>query len=144
MNLGVISGGVAANVIAEEAHAQISIRIADGVPADVEKILLEAISKAGEELDVEFRAGYGPIHIDSDVPGRRDSWLRFNLTDGFAGFEKIVVNYGTDIPNLKGDHKRYLYGPGTILMAHSDHEHLKVSDLETAVKGYKTLIEYAL
>lgn len=56
----------------------------------------------------------------------------------------MVVNYGTDIPNLKGDHKRYLYGPGTILMAHSDHEHLRVVDLEDAVKGYKTLIEHAL
>lgn len=54
------------------------------------------------------------------------------------------MNYGTDIPNLKGDHKRYLYGPGTILMAHSDHEHLEVKDLETAVKGYKALIEHSL
>lgn len=54
------------------------------------------------------------------------------------------MNYGTDIPNLKGDHKRYLYGPGSILMAHSDHEHLKVSDLEAAVKGYKALINHAL
>jgi acetylornithine deacetylase len=55
-----------------------------------------------------------------------------------------VVNYGTDIPNLKGDHKRYLYGAGSILVAHSDHEHLKVSDLETAVEGYKKLIEHSL
>lgn len=62
----------------------------------------------------------------------------------FLGFEKIVVNYGTDIPNLEGDHKRYLYGPGSILMAHSDHEHLRIQDLEAAVMGYKTLIEYAL
>ena len=131
-------------MIAEQAHAQVSIRIADGEPADVEKILLEAISKTGEELDVEFKAGYGPIYIDSDVPGRKERYLRFDLADSFAGFEKIVVNYGTDIPNLKGGHKRYLYGPGTILMAHSDHEHLKISDLETAVKGYKTLIEYSL
>jgi acetylornithine deacetylase len=60
------------------------------------------------------------------------------------GFEKIVVNYGTDIPNLKGDHKRYLYGPGNILVAHSDHEHLTVSDLEEAVEGYKKLILAAL
>ena len=49
------------------------------------------------------------------------------------------MNYGTDIPNLKGDHKRYLYGPGSILVAHSDHEHLKFDDLGTAVEGYKTL-----
>ena len=27
-----------------------------------------------------------------------------------------MVNYGTDIPNLQGHHKRYLYGPGSILV----------------------------
>lgn len=56
------------------------------------------------------------------------------------GFESMVVNYGTDILHLFGDHKRYLYGPGTILLAHSDHEHLKISDLEEAVEGYKNLL----
>jgi acetylornithine deacetylase len=61
-----------------------------------------------------------------------------------TGFKDIVVNYGTDIPNLQGDHKRYLYGPGDILVAHSDHEHLKISDMEIAVEGYKTLIKASL
>jgi acetylornithine deacetylase len=50
------------------------------------------------------------------------------------------MNYGTDIPSLKGKHKRYLYGPGSILTAHSDHEFVKISDLEKAVDGYKALI----
>jgi len=128
LNIGRMEGGVAANVIAEDATANIAIRIADGQPAAIEKIILDTLQQTGEELEVKFNGGYGPVYIDSDVPG----------------FETIVVNYGTDIPNLEGDHKRYLYGPGTILMAHSDHEHLKISDLETAVKGYKTLIEYSL
>ena len=64
--------------------------------------------------------------------------------DQFIGFDTIVVNYGTDIPNLDGDHKRYLYGPGSILVAHSDHEHVIDSDLEAAVEGYKRLIRAAL
>jgi acetylornithine deacetylase len=63
-------------------------------------------------------------------------WLLMRV----LGFETIVVNYGTDILHLDGDHKRYLYGPGTILLAHSDHEHLKISDLEEAVEGYKKLL----
>jgi acetylornithine deacetylase len=108
LNFGTIEGGVAPNVIAEEARAAVSIRIADGEPAAVEKILLDAIQKAGEELDVEFITGYGPIYIDSDVPGKKDNTWTFVLTDLFPGFETIVVNYGTDIPNLKGDHKRYV------------------------------------
>lgn len=61
-----------------------------------------------------------------------------------SGFEKITVNYGTDIPNLKGDHTRYLYGPGNILVAHGARENLTVADLETAVQGYQKLILHAL
>jgi len=48
------------------------------------------------------------------------------------------------VPNLKGNHTRYLYGPGDILVAHSDHEALAVGDLETAVEGYKLLIKHVL
>ena len=128
LNIGTINGGVAANVLPAEAEAKILIRIADGEPKDIEKIVRETLDKTGERFELEVRPGYGPVPIDSDVPG----------------FEKIVVNYGTDIPNLKGKHKRYLYGPGTILEAHSAHEHLKVKDLEEAVKGYKKLIEFSL
>ena len=67
-----------------------------------------------------------------------------DIDSDVEGFETMSVNYGTDIPNLKGKHKRYLYGPGSILVAHSDHEHLKASDLLTAVEGYKRLVRSAL
>jgi acetylornithine deacetylase len=56
----------------------------------------------------------------------------------------VVFNYGTDIPNLKGHHKKYLYGPGSILFAHSDHEHLRVLDLARAVDGYQVLVTKSL
>ncbi|KAI9818141.1 MAG: hypothetical protein M1827_000766 [Pycnora praestabilis] len=127
LNIGRIEGGVAGNVIAESAIAQIQIRIAKGTATKIKNSLLDAIEITGEEdkLVVAFVSeGYGPVDIDTDV----------------KGFETIVVNYGTDIPNLQGQHKRYLYGPGNILVAHSDHEHLSVSDLEAAVEGYKSLI----
>lgn len=56
------------------------------------------------------------------------------------GFDTLVANYGTDIHFLKGDHARYLYGPGSILVAHGDDEALTIADLETAVEGYQKLI----
>lgn len=128
LNIGRIEGGVAANVIAEDAMAKIAIRIAAGTPEEIQKLVLDVVEKTGEDLEVTFTQGYGPVHCDSDV----------------EGFETITVNYGTDVPNLNGHHKRYLYGPGDILVAHSDHEHLKISDLEEAVRGYKKLIEHSL
>lgn len=54
------------------------------------------------------------------------------------------MNYGTDVSNLKGKHTSYLYGPGTILVAHGDNEALKVRDLEEAVEGVKRIIKHAL
>ena len=114
LNIGRIEGGVAANVIAEDAKASIAIRIADGPPEAVKKIVLDVIQKGGEVLDVSFSQGYGPVFINSNVEGKSQSIvLTVLFADGSQGFETIVVNYGTDIPNLQGDHKRYLYGPGT-------------------------------
>ena len=130
LNIGEIRGGVAANVMAETAVAKIGIRIAGGDTKEIKTQILKVVKETdAENLQVNFHGGaYGPINIDHDVDG----------------FEIITVNYGTDIPNLKGDHRRYLYGPGSILVAHSDHEHLAARDMLTAVKGYKKLISAAL
>ena len=70
LNIGRMEGGVAGNVIAEEAEALLQIRIADGEPADVEKVILEVLEELGEELDVTFTPGYGPVDIDHDVEGK--------------------------------------------------------------------------
>lgn len=73
LNVGRIEGGVAPNVIAEEAYANIAIRIADGEPKVIEKIILDTLQQVGQELDVKFGGGYGPVYIDSDVPGKSSS-----------------------------------------------------------------------
>lgn len=64
--------------------------------------------------------------------------------NAMVGFETMVANYGTDVPNLEGEHVSYLYGPGSILVAHGDDEGLTVKDLEDAVEGYKRLIKHAV
>ncbi|KAF2099022.1 acetylornithine deacetylase-like protein [Rhizodiscina lignyota] len=136
LNIGKVYGGVAANVVAETAEAEIMTRIAASVPATVKAMVsaaLEPVKKRAEEkggsLEVEyFNTGYGPIDIETDIPG----------------FDTLTVNYGTDIPNLEGDYKSYLYGPGNIFVAHSDHEHLTVGDLETAVGDYKRILSTLL
>jgi acetylornithine deacetylase len=132
VNFGRLEGGVAGNVVAETASANIAIRLAAGTPQEVRKTLIAALSdikaKAqsdGGDLDLDWEIeGYGPVDIDCDL----------------AGFKTMTVNYGTDIPNLKGGHRKYLYGPGSIFVAHSDHEALQRRDLEQAVLDYRKLI----
>lgn len=143
LNLGKIEGGVASNVIAESATAGIAVRIADGTPKQVQKRITKAVHHAIRDflegelepkdvIEIDFSGkGYGPIELDHDVPG----------------FDVMTVNYGTDIPWLEKtvkDQKRYLYGPGTILVAHSADEKLTLGQLEGAVEGYKKIILHAL
>ncbi|KAH6886868.1 hypothetical protein B0T10DRAFT_443012 [Thelonectria olida] len=128
INVGKIEGGFAPNVIPANASATAVVRIASGSPKEIQKLVRDALGKVSSDIEVEFTAGIGPVPIDYDIDG----------------FETIAVSYGTDIPSLGGHHKRYLFGPGSILEAHSAHEHLKISDLEDAVNGYKTLITESL
>jgi len=126
VNIGLIQGGVATNIISPHANASVLIRLA----GDLDETL-EVIKKTVYGLPVELRfvgVAYGPQETDHDV----------------ENFETIVCSYGTDVPNLYGGHKRYLYGPGSILTAHSDSEYVLKSDLTEAVAGYKRLIQESL
>jgi acetylornithine deacetylase len=131
MNFGRLTGGVAANVVAETASASIATRLAASTPTKVRKLITRALAsataaakQAGGDLHVEWSEGYGPVDMSCDI----------------QGFEKMTVNYGTDVPNLAGDHRRFLYGPGSIFVAHSDHEALTKKELEQAVLDYRRLI----
>ena len=132
VNVGRIEGGVAANVVPEYAHADISFRLAGGTLEKAQAIIKNAVKGADPEglLELDLGQGYGPVVCDADVDG----------------FETIIVNYGTDVPNLKlkDGVKRYLYGPGSILVAHGKDEGLTVGDMEEAVKGYKRLVKHVL
>ena len=129
LNIGKINGGVAVNVIAETAVADIAIRLAASDLSLVKQSILDTVKDIDSDIEITFHArGYGPVNLDHDI----------------EGFDTMTVNYGTDVPNLNGKHKRYLYGPGNILVAHSDHEHLSTGDLMKAVEGYKKIVIAAL
>lgn len=141
INIGTIKAGAASNVVPASASAEIAIRLAGGTPKDAERIVREAVSKVCAEHDIDEKRvkldfkqneGYEPIDLDTDVDG----------------FEVDVMHYGTDIPHFKiygdVDVKRYLYGPGSILVAHGVDEGLTIGDLEAAVVDYGKIIEAAL
>ena len=56
------------------------------------------------------------------------------------GLPAAVFPYTTDIPLLDKWGTPMLFGPGSILVAHTDHEHLALAELDAAVDGYATLL----
>ncbi|MCZ6597393.1 MAG: M20/M25/M40 family metallo-hydrolase [Planctomycetota bacterium] len=115
INLGEIAGGLAANVVAPEASAEVLVRTVEE-PAVVEERLR---SHLGEHVELVSGKGYAPIEFV--VP---------------AGADGMIVAFGTDAPFLGRWGRPLLYGPGSILDAHTKDEKLTRASLEQAVGDY--------
>ncbi|KAI9209582.1 uncharacterized protein BJ171DRAFT_484468 [Polychytrium aggregatum] len=127
INLGIVSGGVAANVIPEHAEAQISVRVSAQLQQIVERIRhgVQSHQVAGVDASVHFGGVLEPVRCE---------------TVELTGVDTFTAAYFTDIPFLKGNHLPLLIGPGSIKVAHSVDEHVEKKDLVQLVDIYKELI----
>jgi acetylornithine deacetylase len=117
-NIGVISGGTRANVIPDEASADLQIRLVSNAEP-VRKIVESAIAGRAE---VDYLSEHDPVHLLS-----------------IAEFEQSVVRFTTDIPYLSEWGAPLLLGPGSILNAHTEHEFVLKAELASAVDMYARL-----
>ncbi|MGH9930740.1 MAG: M20/M25/M40 family metallo-hydrolase [Pyrinomonadaceae bacterium] len=122
-NIGVIGGGRRANVVADEAFADLQLRLVSKTEP-VKKILEAAI--AGRAA-VEYLSEHEPLHLET-----------------IDGLEQCVVRFTTDIPYLSNWGKALLLGPGSILNAHTEHEFVEKQELERAVDIYARLVRALL
>ncbi|RYN42084.1 hypothetical protein AA0113_g12666 [Alternaria arborescens] len=136
LNAGVIAGGVAGNVVPEHANASIVVRIARSEDDAVEVVqdmmagmlspIVARAKAANATFDVRFSNTTYPAPIlDTDV----------------EGLEVAPVFYGTDIPSLPQVEKRYLFGTGTIEVAHTPDEMLSQDELVQAAEAYGMILE---
>ncbi len=117
-NIGVLNGGTRPNVIPDKARAELQIRL--GIDIEhVQTVLEEIVRRRGR---LEFATAHNPVRLFS-VPG----------------FEECVVRFTTDVPHLSEWGKPLLLGPGSILVAHTDHERISKRELAEAVELYVKL-----
>ncbi len=57
------------------------------------------------------------------------------------GFETKTVAFGSDAPQLTNFEHRMLYGAGSILVAHTDAEHIRLSALQRAAADYVKMFD---
>jgi acetylornithine deacetylase len=120
VNIGKLSGGVADNVIAPSAEARLMARIV-GPSDEVWNIL------------VRWSAGRATLERGVEIPA-----MTLGTLDGFP---TSVVAFATDVPALPAWGIPYLFGPGSIHVAHRDDEHVDVAALHAAVDGYERMVE---
>jgi acetylornithine deacetylase len=123
VNIGSLSGGVADNVVAPSAEARLMIRLV--TPADAVMSRIEAWADGRASLE------WGPM-----VPP-----MKLGVVDGF---QTSVAAFATDIPALTNWGTPYLFGPGSIHVAHRDDECLRIDELHRAVDAYEHIVRQVL
>lgn len=128
LNVGGLAGGVADNVVAPWAEARCMVRLVS--PADEVRALLDAwLANHPEGAGASLT--YGPM-----VPAVRLGTV--------PGFPTGVMAYATDVPALGRWGTPYLFGPGSIHVAHTDHEFVQIGELRAAVDAYVRIAWAAL
>ena len=121
LNIGTIAGGRAPNIIPDEARAELLIRLV-GDSSGTKRAMLEAARGRVEVNQV--------LEIPALLLGSLD------------GIETTVVAYTTDIPafgNTWG--QPFLFGPGTIHVAHTLEERVPKPQLLDAVEIYQRMVQ---
>ncbi|MFQ5601241.1 MAG: M20/M25/M40 family metallo-hydrolase, partial [Candidatus Krumholzibacteriia bacterium] len=117
-NIGVLRGGVAANVVPEAAEAEVFVRVVDSVAA-VRGRVERLVERSPLPVEWTEETSNDPQHLTT-VPGE----------------PQTVVSFNTDVAYLTRFGRRLLVGPGSILDAHGPDERISKRELVAAVELY--------
>lgn len=121
-NVGLIEGGIAPNVIPPEASAELLFRsVGPGA----------ALLRALEPL----------VPLVEVVPGLEVPPVRLHTV---PGFDARVFPFTTDIPFLTNWGKPLLFGPGSILVAHTSEEYVHLAEHGAAIDTYVAIASRCL
>lgn len=115
LNIGLIEGGRAPNVIADHAAAQLMVRLVG--PSDETRAAIEAACHDRASVDYLL-----------EIP-----FMEFRRVEGIPS---MVAAFTTDVPWLSAWGEPLLLGPGSIHVAHTPHERLAKRELFEAIDLY--------
>jgi acetylornithine deacetylase len=115
MNIGLIEGGRAPNVIPDHARAELLVRLV----GPTQQLRQQIISAVAGKAEAEFKL---------EIP-----YMEFTTV---PGIETMVAAFTTDIPALTNWGRPLLIGPGSIHVAHTQGEYIEKRQLLEAVDLY--------
>jgi len=118
LNIGLISGGYAPNVIADKAEAHLLIRTV-GPSEEIKDAILQTV------------AGRADVTFSLDL-----SYVRMRKV---GDLPTMIAKFATDIPSLTAWGEPFLLGPGSIHVAHTPNEKISKKELLECVDLYVDL-----
>jgi acetylornithine deacetylase len=118
LNIGLIEGGRAPNVIADKAEAHLLVRLVG--PSEETKAAI--VRTVGDRADVRFTLE-----------------LPFVRMRKVGDLPTMIAKFTTDIPKLTAWGEPFLLGPGSIQVAHTPDERIAKKELLEAVELYVDL-----
>ena len=115
--IGLVSGGVAPNVVSPSAEAEVMFRTVSDA-AEVRR----AVAPLERRVAIEHVLEVPPVRLRT-----------------VAGFDAEVFPYTTDIPFLARWGEPLLFGPGSIHVAHTADEYVSIAELSAAADHYVAL-----
>jgi acetylornithine deacetylase len=115
LNIGLIEGGRAPNVIPDYARADLLYRLVGAS----EELRQQIMATAGDSVEVKF-----PLELP---------FLRFRK---IKEVPTMIAAFTTDIPKLTNWGEPLLLGPGSIHVAHTDGEFIEKRQLAEAIDLY--------
>lgn len=118
-NIGCLQSNNAQNILSDQVRFRIYFRTTFASDSQVEQTMLEL---QDEYTDITAYGG--------DTPARYHT---------LPGFDTKTVAFGNDAPHLPGFENKIICGPGSILVAHTDHESILWSEIREAANLYKKI-----
>jgi acetylornithine deacetylase len=141
VNVGLISGGTAKNVIAGECRFTLEWRPVPGQPPE---LVAEMVRREAEHLrasDEDFDCEVVVSRLDGGAETRADAPLVLALEE-LTGLQSGTISFGTEAPQLAElGADAVVFGPGDIRVAHRTGEFVPVAELRDCARILRRTIE---
>ncbi len=142
LNIGLIHGGSAKNVLAGECRFTLEWRPVPSQPSDHLLHLFNAAIEEEMQADPDFRCEVEASRADSGFETATDSPL-IKLMEKAAGIQAGTVAFGTEASQMMElGSEAVVIGPGDIREAHRTGEFVPVDELERCAEILKQAIEH--
>ena len=142
INVGLIRGGTAKNIIPGECRITVEWRPVPGEPPErALRLIKEELHRLRRRVPA-LEAEIQPLRLDPPFEPAKQTELR-NLLGRLSGRTPSTVSFGTEAAHLRPAHgEAVVFGPGDMTVAHRTGEYVPVAQLRACVRYLQAAVAH--